>query len=251
MAQLQQLFSNQIDQIIVDDFLTSQEIASFLGVLARQPEWAHSLNDKSESKFAPGMPTQPHLFVSQYMAMASPMSEAEYLQLCQTHQRAWSQLCAECGFDLFERVVTYLNPFLDRDIQVPGIGSLRYSPVVVRDLSSGVLAHADFAPYDGPDWQIKTVMEQIAWNVYLTDPGEGGETIIYEHQWSDEDTLDDHSYGIETFNKPEKSRFSVCSGRLALFNSLNFHSVNQSTCPRIAVGGLLGLTSSGDIFAWA
>lgn len=128
---------------------------------------------------------------------------------------------------------------------------MAYCPVVVRDLSEVVLPHADYGPFDGKGWAIEEVNKQIAWNLYLTHPGDGGGTIVYDYVLDNESVIDDNSYGIENLNKPIKTQFFVRPARLVLFNCRNFHAVSKSSLPRIAIGGLLGKTANGQYIAWA
>jgi hypothetical protein len=250
MSELQDLLDNKIDNIIIDNFLSAEQISTFLNKIQDVPDWKEAGTDEIKKRLFPDVPIPQYLFMSQYGLVVMGMGETQYLETAKTYNKIWKNLIAECGYDAFEILINYLKNNFHVNISLAKKGGLSYCPLTIRDLATSVLPHADFGPYDGVDWEINKVIKQLAWNIYLTNPGEGGETIVYDQQWTDDVVMDENSYGIKDFNKPIKTIFSPKVGRLVLFNSRNFHAVNKSTQPRIAIGGLLGQTATGDIMAW-
>lgn len=45
------------------------------------------------------------------------------------------------------------------------------------------LIHFDYAPVETKNLIISQISNQLSWNLYLSEPTEGGELIIYEQQW--------------------------------------------------------------------
>ncbi|MDR3478465.1 MAG: hypothetical protein P4M14_10595 [Gammaproteobacteria bacterium] len=249
MNTLNLLFENKIGAIIVDDFLNTQQAQSLLEDIADQPEWCEAKVPEIHQHLTAKKTNQ--LFSSQYMIAADEISEEGYLELCKEYQSVWLRITNHCGFDPILLLFEYLKNTYHTSFEVAGKNNLTYSPVVARDLSIEVLPHADFGPFDGKEWAIGEVKKQLAWNIYLTPPGEGGETTVYDYVWDQSDMLDESSYGIRNFNQPVKTKFSVKPGMLVLFNSRNFHSIQKSTLPRIAIGGLLGQTEKNTFIAWS
>lgn len=245
MTELNLLFDNQIDSIIVDDMLSADQIATFLNILKHHPEWK-SIDSIFFDKKSPLQ-----LFSSQYSLVLQDYNEEKYLELCKIYHEIWEGVTKLCGFDPYNILKDYLEKTYHTEIEIAAKNHQRYCPIVARDLSMEILPHADFGPYDGKGWEIEKVVKQVAWNIYLTDPQQGGNTIIYDHIWNENDIIDENSYGIKNINKPIKTQFSVKPGRLVLFNSRNFHEVLESSAERIAIGGLLGLTNTGKIIAWS
>ncbi len=197
------------------------------------------------------MPNPAQLFFSQYAVITLGMDEQQYVELCKTYNALWQRLVDGCGYNPFNILVEHIKNNYGIAVQHAEKNNSTYSPIVVRDLSMEVLPHADFGPYDGKDWKISEVVKQIAWNIYFTDPVEGGETIVYDYLWDNDLAVDDGSYGIAGLDQPTKVKFSVSPGKLVLFNCRNFHMVTKSAAPRIAIGGLLGLTNDGKVIAWS
>lgn len=250
MSQLQLLFDNMLDKITINDFLSPDEIQSFLKALYQQPEWKTADIAKEHDHLFAKKAKPMQLFSSQYMVISHGINEEQYLSQCQIYHNVWQTIVNECGFDPFKKVVEYLKTQYDIAIAVASKQNLHYCPAVVRDLAEEVLPHADFGPYDGPGWIINQVQKQIAWNLYLTHPGEGGDTLIYDYIWQNE-SVDEHSYGIENLDKPIKTKFSITPGKLILFNCRNFHAILKSSQPRIAIGGLFGETVNKQYIAWS
>ncbi len=251
MNDLELLFENKIETIVVDGFLASEQINTFLDVLYKRPEWKEANIAGIHEHLFIDKPKPKHLFLSQYMVRAFNTTEDEYLTLSNNYWGIWKEITNKCGFDPFVLFTNYLKSTYQINVQSAMKENMAYCPVVVRDLSEVVLPHADYGPYDGNGWAIEEVNKQVAWNLYLTHPAEGGETIIYDYVWDNEFVIDDNSYGIENLNKPIKTQFLVEPARLVLFNCRNFHAVSKSSSPRVAIGGLLGQTINGQYIAWA
>lgn len=251
MSELQLLFDNKISAITIDGFISIGQINTFLNVLYKQPEWKEAAIPEAQEHLFVNKPKPKHLFLSQYMVSAFNTTEDEYLALSKNYLDVWGKMTNTCGFNPYLLFTNYLKNAFQADVQLARKANAAYCPVVVRDLSEVVLPHADYGPYDGKGWAIEQVTKQIAWNLYLTDPGEGGETVVFDYVWDNELDMDENSYGIENLDKPVKTQFFVKPARLVLFNCRNFHTVLKSSSPRIAIGGLLGQTTNGEYLAWA
>lgn len=245
MSELHQLFDNKISHIAVDHFLSSTQVSSFLKALYENPNWK-----RGEVVFE-GLQPPVQLFASQYGEIARGLTEDQYLENCQNYLNIWKTITDKAGFDPYELLIHYIKQNLNITIHNARKNNDFYCPLMGRDLDIEILPHADFGPYDGKDWVINKVIKQVAWNIYLTDPKTGGETTVYDYFWDENTIIDESSYGIQNFNQPIKIKFAVKPGKLVLFNSRNFHSITPSSAPRVAIGGLFGLTNTGEFIAWA
>lgn len=251
MSDLQLLFDNKLASITVDDFLDAKQTSALLSAITKQSEWQEAHYAEEFEHLFTDLKKPMHLFSSQYMVASRGVSEDDYLALCKTYQVVWNNIVADCGFDPFISFINYIKNTYKVNVELAAKKHATYAPLVARDLSTEVLPHADYGPYDGKGWVIDQVKNQIAWNIYLSDPGSGGETTIYDRVWQEDDTMDESSYGIKNFVAPIKKQFTAAPGRLVLFNSRNFHAITKSSLPRIAIGGLLGQTMDGKIIAWS
>ncbi|HEV2614144.1 MAG TPA: hypothetical protein VGV92_05495 [Gammaproteobacteria bacterium] len=249
-SDLQQLFDNTLDTITVENILSSAQISTFFSVLEQQPEWQETAKDDLHKRLFKDVPIPQFLFLSQYGFIASNINEEQYLEIVQGYKKIWDRMVPQIGFDVFELFKQYLKKTYNADVVLASKSGKDYFPLTIRDLKDEVLPHADFGPFDGETWAINKVVKQIAWNIYLTDPGQGGETIVYDYLWENNEAVDAESYGIKNLNKPIRTKFSVVPGRLVMFNSRNFHEVRPSSQRRIGIDGLLGQTADGKILAW-
>lgn len=117
----------------------------------------------------------------------------------------------------------------------PGEG--RYFYGLIRNMGGAADLHFDYAPYDAPNWFVGKITNQIAWNVYVKLPEEGGETIVYDKIWEPniyEKFLagsNTGSYGFkkEVIEDVDYLKIKPSVGDLLFFNSRNFHEVLSST----------------------
>jgi hypothetical protein len=130
----------------------------------------------------------------------------------------------------------------------------KYSYVIARELNNSALLHADYAHAIADYWSISNVIAQYAWNIYLSDPGVGGETLVYNKPWEKEHDQyiigDTYGYDHKVVAGAECLTFQPKPGTLMFFNSRNFHEVTQSTQSRLTIGGHVGLTKNGEIILW-
>lgn len=131
---------------------------------------------------------------------------------------------------------------------------IHYSYVIARELNHSVLIHADFANFISPTWAISKIIAQYAWNIYLTDPGEGGETTVYNRPREKEDDKhilkNTYGYDPELVKNVELVKFKPQVGTLMLFNSRNFHAVEKCSKPRLTMGGHAGLPPNNEVLMW-
>jgi len=97
-------------------------------------------------------------------------------------------------------------------------------------------------------------LQQYAWNIYLSDPGEGGECVVYNKPWekADDQYIKGATYGYdhEVVKGAESIKIKPEPGMLLLFNSRNFHEVLKSTKPRLSLGGHVGRLTPSEYQLW-
>ncbi|KGQ51102.1 hypothetical protein JL04_02360 [Gallibacterium anatis] len=107
------------------------------------------------------------------------------------------------------------------------------------------LAHHDILSKDAPDsFEAHSLLAQIACNIYLDVPNDGGDLHIWEKEMSPEefDRKRGESYGIDPslLGEPDVV-VNVNSGDLVFFNSQKMHAVtSSSTRSRLSVSCFIG-----------
>jgi hypothetical protein len=136
-------------------------------------------------------------------------------------------------------------------------GRRYFAGITRRDGGDGILIHSDWGPRDGPDWTIGQISHQLAWNLFLSAPGGGGELIVYDYPW--EPKLEEHAtyraydYDPKLFESCRRAEVAPEPGMLMVFNSRNAHAVAASPTakPRVAIGSFIGVTPDGDLAFWS
>ena len=102
--------------------------------------------------------------------------------------------------------------------------------------------HVDFSPQDSTGWRVGALQAQLAWNLYLQVPPEGGELLLWERLWQPEDDawLEPGQY----YHRPEvvadarELRLPAVPGEVLILNSRCYHAVSDSE-NRLAYGSFV------------
>ncbi|MFK0117755.1 proline hydroxylase [Streptomyces sp. NPDC090994] len=167
---------------------------------------------------------------------------------------AWRRL--SLPFDPWERARQALGADWPGRVGVGRRGGREMGAGVAREAPQGFLVHYDDAgrEFSAPLLDAPLVA-QLAFNVYVTVPETGGETVIWRHRWqpADERHRAPGSYGFteECVRDDESLVIKPAVGDGLLFDSRNYHAVKPSHGGRrIALGFSLGLADTGDLLAW-
>ncbi len=120
------------------------------------------------------------------------------------------------------------------------------------------LLHFDWAQWDARGWDIERISAQLSWNIYLQTGLVGGATRIYQRLWQESDEVYriPGSYGYDTtfIRDCESVTLYPEPGELVLFNSRNFHEVEQTEGEeeRITISSFIGwLESTNQLVFWS
>jgi len=142
----------------------------------------------------------------------------------------------------------------------PG-GSRKYYAGIYRAINESTPIHCDWSPFDSAteDWILNRITHQAVFNLYCADIHSGGETILYDLQWSEEamQFRDPKTYGYfpEMIEGRKKYVLRPGPGDLALFNTRGMHEVKpvgmvehpvlgQWSPPRVTLSSFMGLLPS-------
>lgn len=243
---LAQVFDNEAAFIKVENFLSKAECQKLIKALRhlglKQYEY-HFAHDEA--------PPAACLFETHYLY--EQKTPEEYFPKAKASLELYQQLVQAAGFDPVKKVQDLLSSYLGT-VSIAEQGGHLYHPILARELNNSALLHADFAAFIPKKWQISNINAQYAWNIYLSDPGEGGECIVYNKPWNQEDDRyikgSTYGYDHEVVKDKEFVKIKPEPGMLLFFNSRNFHEVTKSTQPRLSVGGHVGRTADHHYLLW-
>jgi len=167
---------------------------------------------------------------------------------------AWSGL--GLPFDPFEICRDRLGAQWPHTVAVGRRGGREMAAGVAREPNGGFVVHFDDAQREFSGRLLDAnLVAQFAFNLYLSVPDAGGETVIWRHRWhpADEVFRLPGSYGFAETVVGEAEAFELTPmvGEALLFDPRNFHAVRPSRdSRRIALGFSIGMTDNGDLLAW-
>lgn len=127
---------------------------------------------------------------------------------------------------------------------------------VAREPNQGFQVHFDDSSREfSGNLLDTTLVAQFAFNLYLSVPDDGGETVVWRHRWKPEDESFrlPHSYGYSEDVVGDVESFEIRPqlGEALLFDPRNFHAVRPSrSARRIALGFSVGMGCDGSLLAW-
>jgi hypothetical protein len=127
---------------------------------------------------------------------------------------------------------------------------------VAREPNQGFIVHFGDAQREfAGDFLDANLIGQFAFNLYLSVPESGGETVVWRHRWhpGDETYRLPDSYGYDDLVVDDAESFMLKPevGEALLFDPRNFHAVRASRdSRRIALGFSIGLTDTGEMLTW-
>ena len=159
------------------------------------------------------------------------------------------------SFDPVARLIAELRRLeLDADLMTePGFGAYWAGSGKLRNGATPI--HVDFAPQDSAGWAVGATRVQLAWNVYLDNPGAGGDLLVWERRWSPEDD-GTHQVEGEYYYRPEvvhgarRVEVPVTIGDVVFVNSSVYHAVADAR-RRVAFGSFISIFDDGRFRLWA
>ncbi len=177
-----------------------------------------------------------------------------YWEALEGHRRAWQGL--GLPFDPFRECRDALGREWPAGVHVGRRGGKELGSGVAREPNQGFQVHFDdsLREFTG-NLLDETLVAQFAFNLYLSVPRAGGETVVWRHRWqpADESHRLTGSYGFSpsVTSGGESFELKPGVGEALLFDPRNYHAVRPSRDGRrIALGFSLGLGVSGQLLAW-
>lgn len=240
------LFHNKISSIILENFISQKKCLEI-------KEGIQQIGLKHYNyQYNTDVPEAKHIFDTHYLY--EQKTPDDYFPKAEKTNQLYREFCDNINFDPFLNVKEFLSKNWAQSVQIATQDNYNYTHVIVRELQHSALLHADFAQFIPSYWSISKIIAQYAWNIYLTDPGMGGECIVYNKLWEKEDDQyiykQTYGYDEKIIAGQESTSIPIKPGSLVFFNSRNFHKVNKSQNMRLSIGGHVGLTLKGDLLMW-
>lgn len=179
---------------------------------------------------------------------------SSYWNALSSSRTRWAEL--GLSFDVFELCRTAIGRQWNGSVAVGRRGDRELGPGVIREPNEGFVVHFDDANREFPDGLLDDhLISQFAFNLYLSVPERGGQTVVWRHRWSpvDESHRIPNSYGYleSVVDGAESVEIEPRVGDAVLLDSRNFHAVRPSLgARRIAVGFSVGLSADGALRTW-
>ncbi|MDP1723786.1 MAG: hypothetical protein Q8L85_03710 [Alphaproteobacteria bacterium] len=243
---LMDLFDNKMSAIILENFINNEDCQKI-------QEGLQQIGLKHYNyQYNIDVPEAKHIFDTHYLY--EHKKPEEYFPKAKETNLLYRAFCDTIKFDPFLKVQKHLSNNWIKSVQIAKQNNNDYTHVIARELQSSALLHADFAQFIPKHWSISEIIAQYAWNIYLTDPGIGGECVVYNKLWAKEDDQyiykQTYGYDEKVVEGKESTQIAIKPGSLVFFNSRNFHKVNKSQKMRLSIGGHVGLTSAGNLLMW-
>ena len=181
-------------------------------------------------------------------------SKAAYFRQVQDLTPAFDAIYAR-SFPAVDRFIAVLRAIgMDADVMIePGYGPYWAGNGKVRNGVTPI--HIDFAPQDSAGWAIAETRVQFAWNVYLDNPGGGGDLQVWERRWSRQHDLvhqveGQYYYRPDVVDGARRVDVPVTVGDVVIVNSAIYHAVRQAT-GRIGFGSFISLFDDNRFRLWS
>ncbi|MEU8774256.1 proline hydroxylase [Streptomyces sp. NPDC048606] len=178
-----------------------------------------------------------------------------YWKALEGHHEAWRGL--GLSFDPFRFAREALAAHWPAGAAIGRRGGRELGAGVAREPNQGFQVHFDDAlrEYTGDLLDVPLV-GQFAFNLYLSVPPSGGETVLWRHRWQPEDEAyrlpASYGYDEAVVRGAESFELSPRVGEALLIDPRYFHAVRPSRGDRrIALGFAVGLGTSGQLLTWA
>lgn len=240
------LFDNRFAAIRVRNFLTPQQNQKIVDGIRTRGLITYNYQHATD------VPQAQHLFDTHYLY--EEKTPEEYFPAAAQIIANYRLFCEEIGFDPALLFADYIQRLTGNPVRIAEQDGNLYTYAIVRELQNSALLHADYAHFLDDKWSLSQIVKQFAWNIYLTDPQEGGEVVVYNHPWNRKDDEwqigQTYGYSREVVQGAERCAIQVHPAELVIFNSRNFHEVTASTHMRLSIGGHLGVDAQGHMWLW-
>lgn len=242
-SNLNSLLSNEIGTIRIKNFASLDECESLLS----------AISDEDVDFYQNVDPPIGRIGITQFEA--NKHNKDWYFENAHRQAAVRNKLFSK-SFDPLNRLMKIINALCGFDVGIASEDDYgEYYAGLVREISQSARLHADFAPLDAPGWSIGNVDSQLTWNLFVKAPKVGGECVVYNRLWcqQDEQLKSDAHYGYphNIVSRCESKVIKPEVGELVLFNPRNFHEVMLASDSRFTVSSFVGKNPEGNLVFWS
>lgn len=243
--QLECLFSNKISALIIPQFVDN----AYCKVVSKRIDNSH-FEDFQNGKLNHIGP----------FLMAYCTKKKEYFEKARTTKQIFDEIFFELE-DPSKKIFQMLSGLFPKHyMRVAQEFQNNYSPYVIRIHKNGhsIPVHKDRVSYEGRDYSLSDIVQQLSCILHIQKPEKGGDLIIYKKNWQKSDEKYrriDFGYSYDLVSSSRSSKISnLKSGDLVIINPNNYHEVTEISgqISRITLGMFLGFyTKRQEIVSWA
>jgi len=241
------LLADEIPAIRIRNFATPEECAAFAAAVRRAELEYYSVERRIG-----------YIGLAQYQYRWNRTKEEFFADVPAANAKRDAVLRE--SFDALQRLIDLLaQHYPDGRVGVAEEALGQYFAGIIRFASEGVDLHADFAPFNSPDYAIGAIDAQLGWNFYAEELVSGGETTIHHAPWTPEMKPGEipQSYNLprDIVADAETFTFSANAGDVVIFNTRNPHEIAGGVAApgrdRISIGSFIGRMPNRDLVLWA
>lgn len=241
------VLENRIPAVRICGFATSDECAAFAGA-ARA----------GKLKYYRITPPVAYIGMAQYEYRWDRPKTAYFHDVLEANANL--QRVTAAAFDPITRLIRHVQAVYDAPVGIANeAGFGPYYAGIVRLAAQGISLHADYAPFNTPNYSIGSIDAQLGWNFFAEQAGAGGNTTLHNLPWTPAvreneipqsyDLPRDMVAGATTFTYPPTA------GDVVIFNSRNPHEViggpPVAGRDRISMGSFLGRMPDRSLVMWS
>lgn len=239
-ASMLALIDNRIPAVRIDGFASPEEVRQLQAGLLE-----HACRTSSIAQVT-------RLGISQY-EQGVRSSKEDYFAQAKQLSKAFSRIFRQ-SFPPVQRLIEKLgNAGFDTAVMCePGLGNYFAGNGKLRNGFSPI--HADFAAQDSHGWLVSTAKAQLAWNLYLHVPEQGGELLLWDKLWHSKDDMykveRSYYYSDAVVRGAKMLSVGVRPGEVIIINSRNYHAVAESK-DRLAFGSFISVFYDNRLRLWS
>ncbi|MEV0293728.1 2OG-Fe(II) oxygenase [Nocardia sp. NPDC050710] len=240
------LASGRCAAVRVPDFISAGACAEILGALLGAPFDAYGTARVYPPVLRFGVGVSDH--------RREGVVADSYWAAVDSGRQAWRDL--GLSFDPFLLCREGIGREWPNKVEIGRRGGREMGAGVAREPNQGFQVHFDDALREFTGNLLDAnLVAQFAFNLYLSVPEQGGETVVWRHRWSPADELyrlpGSYGYRSDVVDAAESFALRPRVGEALLFDPRNYHAVLPSQgARRIALGFAVGLSDNGELLTW-
>jgi hypothetical protein len=178
---------------------------------------------------------------------------AKYWQLARSAESYWSGISAARNVRAACR--RHLVDVWGTGVETAVIGDRPIFWGIVREAGAGTLIHWDEVVRERPLMPMHEIaVAQLACNVFISVPEQGGATSVWRHRWQPEDERHRRRFGYTEATVATHPKIMVAPGLgdAVFFDSRNYHRAEGGAGGRrVSLSFFVGVTTSGRLLLWS